>query len=148
MLDDSKNASQTSCSHFSSESWLSMPALDGVFPFPSVSSHLTALSQTYFAARATLPGCFLWWKERKQQYYCRLAPGRQPRQCLMSQEIKVILFPKCYFHSTTAPAPICAPTVHIRTLRRLEIKTFPSARQLLCTCNYNSVAYFCPAREI
>lgn len=118
------------------------------FPFPNVCSHLTALSQSYFAVRATTPVCFLRWKERKQQYYCRLAPGRQPRQCLMSQEIKVILFPKCYFHSTSTPAPICAPTVDIRTLRLLEIKTFQSARQVLCTCNYNLMVYFCPAREI
>lgn len=118
------------------------------FPFLGVSSHLTALSQIYFAVWATIPVCFLWWKERKQQYYCRLAAGRQPRQCLMSQEIKVILFPKCYFHSTATPAPICAPTVHIRTLRLLEIKTFPSAKQLLCTCNCNLMVYFCPAWEI
>lgn len=134
--------------HISAQSMLPMPALDGVFPFPSVSSYLTALNQTYFAVRPTIPVCFLWWKERKQQYYCRLAPGRQPRQCLMSLEIKVILFPKCYFHSTATPAPICAPTVGIRTLRLLEIKTFQSARQVLCTCNYNLMVYFCPAREI
>lgn len=59
MLDDSKNARQAA--HISAQKagppWPT-PALDGVFPFPSVSSHLTALSQTYFAVRATIPVCF------------------------------------------------------------------------------------------
>jgi len=35
-------------SAFSLKSWLFVPSLDGVFPFPSLSSHLTTLSQTYF----------------------------------------------------------------------------------------------------